>query len=156
MAGTAQTPKTLPGREQISKSGGLFGQRSHPIGRRQAERLAQTGDRGLSEILVAPASARASFGRSFPFAFRDKMCTVNPTRGSGESSPKGAEFNQISPWASPSARSQPAGGWLLGSEPVAGRREVPSNRRKRSGVQSRWGAEPRKPRRRARSSLGPQ
>src|SRR4030081_548828 len=49
MAGTAQTHKT-PGGEQISKSGGLFAQGSNPVGRRQAQFLAETRERAPSKI----------------------------------------------------------------------------------------------------------
>src|SRR6266852_982155 len=40
----------LPGGEQISKSGGLFAQGSNPVGRRQAQFLAEIRERALSKI----------------------------------------------------------------------------------------------------------
>src|SRR6266852_3844588 len=49
MAGTAQTQKT-PRRGTISKSGGLFAQGSNPVGRRQAQFLAEIRERALSKI----------------------------------------------------------------------------------------------------------
>src|SRR6266852_1126866 len=49
MAGTAQTHKT-PRRGTISKSGGLFAQGSNPVGRRQAQFLAEIRERALSKI----------------------------------------------------------------------------------------------------------